>query len=92
MAEIKDILENDEKLSQVTKSVFDSVDTDGSGKIDKKELKTAMIEVSKAAEIPPPSDDQIQAAFNALDVDLSGDIDVVEFKVLVRQLLGALAD
>ena len=92
MAEINDILQDDEKLTQVTKAVFDSVDTNQSGKIDKGELKAAMQQVAAQAEIPPPSDDQVQAAMSALDVDGSGDVDVDEFKTLVRQILEAIRD
>ena len=67
MASIQDILNDEEKLMQVTKAVFDSVDTDGSGEVDKAELKAAMDKVAGDAEIPLPTEEQVQGALTALD-------------------------
>lgn len=90
MANIEDILADDAKLTEVTRAVFQAVDKDGSGQIDRKELKAAMLSVSSEAGIPLPTDDQVDEALKALDSDNSGTIDVNEFKELIRQLLQAL--
>ncbi|OMJ91341.1 hypothetical protein SteCoe_6136 [Stentor coeruleus] len=90
--DIQDILADDDKLTQVTKAVFDAVDADGSGKIDRKELKTAMISVAREANLASPSDEKVDEALNKLDTDGSGNIDVCEFKELIRQLLEALLE
>lgn len=44
-AEIQAILGDEEKLGSVTKAVFDQVDTDGSGFIDRAELRSAIMNI-----------------------------------------------
>lgn len=88
--EIRDILHDDSKLTEVTKAVFDAVDEDHSGHIDKKELKKAMQTVAQEAGIKAPSEEQVNNALVTLDTDGSGTIDVHEFKELIRQLLEAI--
>lgn len=90
MATVEEILADEEKLNAVTKAVFDQVDADGSGQIDKAELKAAMNQVAQEAEIPAPSEEDVEKALKELDTDMSGTIDVNEFKQLVKQLLQAL--
>jgi Ca2+-binding EF-hand superfamily protein len=88
--EIKAILADENRLGQVTKSVFDEVDADHSGKIDKTELKEALTNLSRQANLPIPNDQKIDAAFAALDTDNSGTIEIGEFKVFVKSLLESL--
>lgn len=88
--QIRQILADDEKLSRVTKAVFDVVDEDLSGLIDKTELKQAMINVAKEAGLPHPTDDQVSSALHNLDTDGSGSIDVHELKILISLLLQAI--
>ncbi|OMJ85923.1 hypothetical protein SteCoe_12626 [Stentor coeruleus] len=90
--DIRDILDDDEKLTQVTKAVFDAVDTDKSGEIDKRELKAAMINVAQEAHLEQPSNEKVDEALRKLDTDGSGSIDVHEFKELIKQLLEALLE
>lgn len=92
MAEIDAIINDDEKLMEITKAVFAEVDKDGSGEIDKAELKVAMASVAQQASIEPPSDAQVDEVLKALDTDRSGTIDVNEFKVLIKEVLKALQD
>lgn len=87
---VEQILADEAALNEVTKSVFESVDTDGSGTIDRRELKAAMTDVARMAGMEAPSEASIDQALTALDQDQSGTIDVEEFKVLIRQLLQAL--
>jgi Ca2+-binding EF-hand superfamily protein len=87
---IQAILEDDAKLLQATKAVFDQVDTDGSGQIDRSELKQAMISVANQAGLDLPAEDQIDEAMRQLDRDRSGRLDLNEFKELVRVLLQGL--
>ena len=84
MAEFRAILDDPDKLAEVTKAVFDSVDTDGSGEVDRSELQNAMTMVATQAEIPPPDGEAVTAAMNALDVNQDGKISVDEFKELVK--------
>lgn len=84
------ILADENRLLEVTRAVFEAVDTDGSGQIDRRELKNAMVQVASEARIQPPSEESVDKALAALDADGSGTIDVNEFKELIRQLLTAL--
>lgn len=90
MEEIKEILADEAKLNLVTKAVFDQVDADGSGQIDKHEFKQALHLVAGEAGLPVPTEEQVAAALNGLDADHSGTLSVDEFKNLVRALLEAL--
>lgn len=92
MEEIKAILADEGKLHLVTKAVFDQVDEDGSGQIDKNEFKKAMHLVAGEAGLPLPTEEQVDSALRNLDADNSGTLSVDEFKKLVRALLQALAE
>ena len=89
---IQDILDDDEKLTQVSDAVFDEVDKDKSGLIDVTELGNVMKEVAADAEIPLPTDEQIQGALMALDTNMDGVVSRPEFKVLVEAILRSMVD
>ena len=91
MAEIQEILADREKVMEVTKAVFDEVDTDKSGAIDKNELKEALYKVARDAEMPPPSQSEVDGILKALDTDQNGTISLSEFQVLIYEVLVALA-
>lgn len=88
---IEAILNDRVKLREVTLGVFNQVDTDGSGNIERGELKRAMALVADEAGLPSPSDEQVDAAMNALDTDKSGNLDVGEFQILIEEILKTLA-
>ncbi len=93
MAEaIKEILNNEEKLKQVAKVAFDSVDTDKSGQIDQTELSKVMEQISGDLGVDPPTQDEVKEVLNHLDTDKSGKIDFNEFVVLIRDVLKAMAE
>jgi Ca2+-binding EF-hand superfamily protein len=92
MADIDAILNDDAKLTEITKAVFAEVDKDGSGEIDKAELKVAMATVAREASIEAPSDAQVDEVLKALDTDRSGTVSVEEFKILIKEVLKALKD
>lgn len=89
--EIRAILADPDALRAASDAVFDGIDTDGSGQIDKKELKAALTQVSQAVNLPVPSDAEIQETVNELDTDNSGTISKAEFLPLVRAILEKLA-
>ena len=89
--EILNIIANDEQLSAVTAAVFTQADTDGSGHINRSELKTALVDVANGLNIPPPTEAEIDKAFTALDVNRDGHLSVEEFKVVVKETLEAIA-
>lgn len=89
--EIRAILADPDALRAASDAVFDGIDTDGSGQIDKKELKEALSQVSRDLRLPVPSDEEIQETVAALDTDNSGTISKTEFLPLVRAILEKLA-
>ena len=92
MAEINAIIKDDKKLMEITKTVFDEVNKDCTGEIDKAELWYVMTCIAEQASIEPPKDAQVDEVFKALDTDHSGTIDVKEFKFLMKEVLKALQD
>ena len=70
--------------------VFNSVDKDGSGLIDIKELENVMHSISNDLGLKPPSKREIREVFNMLDSDGSGNITFYEFKFLVKCILESL--
>lgn len=91
MSEIQEILADKEKVMDLTKAVFDEVDTDGSGLIDRDELREALIKVARDAELPPPSESDVNSIVKALDTDGTGTISLTEFQVFIYEVLVALS-
>eukprot|EP00419_Tripos_fusus_P089988 CAMPEP_0172862502 /NCGR_PEP_ID=MMETSP1075-20121228/74430_1 /TAXON_ID=2916 /ORGANISM="Ceratium fusus, Strain PA161109" /LENGTH=97 /DNA_ID=CAMNT_0013710853 /DNA_START=30 /DNA_END=323 /DNA_ORIENTATION=- len=88
MAEQIDAILNDkDALREVALAAFDAVDTDGSGAIDAKELKTVMETVAKDMGADQPSDDDVDEVFKELDTDKTGKINVDQFTILIKQVL-----
>ena len=91
MAEFQAIIDDDAKLTEITKQIFDQVDADGSGQISASEMESAMNMVAEQAGIPKPSQEDCAAAMKELDTDQSGQLSFEEFKSLVVAILPALA-
>ena len=91
MADIEALIKDPARLREVTKAVFDEVDKDHSGQIDKAELNQAMIQVAREAGIDPPTEADVQGVLKALDTDNSGTLNVEEFQVLIVEVLKALS-
>ena len=89
---IKDIINDENKLREIARAAFDSVDTDKSGNIDNKELSKIMEGISKDLGIDPPSDAEVQEVLKHLDTDNSGTIEFNEFVVLIKDVLSSLAE
>ena len=87
---IRAILNDENKLNQVTKAAFDEVDKDRSGKIDKSELDKVIEIVCKDMGAVPPTHEECMEVFNHLDLDKSGKIDFNEFKVLIKDVLQSM--
>jgi len=91
MSDLQEILADKEKLHQLTKEVFDEVDTDHSGQIDRNELREALCKVARDADLPPPTQSDVDGVLKALDSDGSGSINLTEFQVLIYEVLVALS-
>jgi Ca2+-binding EF-hand superfamily protein len=90
--EIRAVLNNDVKLSEVAVAVFQVVDTDNSGQIDKEELGKAINQFAEEFGLSPIDDDSINKVFTSLDTDQSGKLSIDEFKVFVRKTLELLLE
>ena len=89
---IKDIINDEEKLKEVARVGFESVDTDKSGYIDSKELGKVMEDISKDLGVEPPQPDEIKEVLKHRDTDKSGKIEFDEFVVLIKDVLTAMAE
>ena len=89
-ATVKQILASEEKLNDVARAAFDSVNTNKTGEINYSELEAVMIQVSKDLGTKPPTSEDGMEVFNHLDIDKSGKIDFSEFKVLIKDVLNAM--
>ena len=84
---LKAIYENDSKLTEITKPIFDIFDADKSGKIDEKELENAFTQLANNMKQKPPTKDEIKKLLNDIDTDKSGKIDLNEFKSIIKMFL-----
>ena len=89
---IKDILNNEKRLNEVSKVAFDSVDTDRSGQIDESELLKVMKQIANDMGAEPPSKEDVKEVLEHLDTDHSGKIDFNEFKELIKDVLKAMVE
>ena len=90
MVSIKEILSDEQKLKEITKLAFDSVDTDGSGSIDQYELESVLAKISNDMGADPPSKDDVKELLKFLDTDKSGKIEFKEFEVLIKNALESM--
>ena len=90
MDQIKAILNDENKLKQIARVAFESVDTDHSGHIDKNELSKVMQQISGDLGTEPPTNEEVQEVLNHLDTDKSGQIDFNEFITLIKDVLQAM--
>ena len=90
VSSIREILEDSDKIHEVTKIAFDSVDKDGSGSIDQYELESVLAKISNDMGAEPPSKDDIKELLKYLDTDKSGKIEFKEFEVLIKNALESM--
>ncbi len=87
---IKDILNDEKKLNEITKTSFDIVDIDKSGTIDEFELEKILAQISSDMGADPPTREDVKDVLKYLDTDKSGKIDFEEFKVLIKDVLESM--
>jgi hypothetical protein len=87
---IRNILNNDKKLDRIARVAFNSVDKDGSGLIDIRELEVVMKSIASDMGLSPPTKQEIKDVFDILDDDKSGNISIKEFKFLIKCVLESL--
>lgn len=89
---IKKILRDEKKIEIISRIVFSSVDKDGSGLIDQKELTLVLHAIYGDLGLNLPSNKEIRDVFNMLDRNKSGTINLREFKTLIRCFLQYLSE
>ena len=87
---IREILNNEEQLHEITKLAFDSVDIDHSGSIDEHELERVLSQISSDMGAAPPTKEDIKEVLKYLDTDNSGKIEFKEFEVLIKDVLESM--
>ena len=89
-ATLKQILASEEKLNEVVRAAFDSVNTDKSGEITHSQIEAVMTQVSKDLGTQPPSANDVNEVIKHLDTNKDGVISFDEFKVLIKDVLNAM--
>lgn len=87
---VLNILNNEKKFIQVTKTAFEIVDEDKSGSIDMEELGTVMKIIAKDFGSELPTKTEIQEVMKCLDIDKNGTVEFEEFKLFIKEVLCVL--
>ncbi|TNV74509.1 hypothetical protein FGO68_gene15067 [Halteria grandinella] len=88
------ILTNEERFAEITKSIFDAIDTDNSGTLEKDEVMQFIKDLLKGMQfdnVAPteenaPLDDRYRQVFQILDENESGEITLDELGKFLREL------
>ena len=91
-AKMKNQLNDDGYLTNITKKSFETADKNKNGSIDIKELKTCMIEIAQGLGVNIPKDEVVKEEFYRLDKDKNQTIDFQEFKAFVKKNMIILID
>ena len=84
---------NDDKIfNSIAEEAFNTVDTDHSNFIDKKEFKECSLQVAKGFGLDNPSQSAIEEVYSKLDSDHNGTIDFEEFKKYVKEIIYKLLE
>lgn len=90
---LKVILEDDETFNHVCSEVFKTIDVDGSGSLERSEIKNFINNICTEMGMKNnPDDKTIQEVFKELDQDDSDDISVEELKGFLRKLFECQRD
>ncbi|CAG9332129.1 unnamed protein product [Blepharisma stoltei] len=88
MGTIYELLVTGNSLADVTKRLFENVDSDGSGFVDESELRVVLEHVYAEAGLDPPNNEVVHEKFRDLDIDGNGEVSMVELEKYVKELLG----
>ncbi|CAI2379708.1 unnamed protein product [Moneuplotes crassus] len=85
---LKDILTNEERFADINKSVFDAIDTDNSGTLEKEEVEVFVKGLLKGVndENSEESEERHKLVFSVLDENESGEITLDELGKFLREL------
>ena len=86
---LKDILTNEERFADINKSVFDAIDTDNSGTLEKEEVEVFVKSLLKGVSNDDNNEDfeeRHKIVFAVLDENESGEITLDELGKFLREL------
>ena len=90
--EIKKRVLDESVFGPMVDDLFNSVDSDKNGFIDRAELKKLLAEIGQVLEIPPPSDEDVDNELKRLDDNKDGKISKQELRKLVKELVLVFTD
>ena len=89
---IKGIIEDERKLNVLTQIAFKTVDKDGSGMIEQRELEKIMAQICMDMGAEIPSKEDVQEVLDDLDEDGNKTIEVGEFKAFIKDILKGMIE
>ena len=93
MAEIyKQILENEEKLNEITRVAFDNVNTNKSGEIDEEQLHSMINQICSDLSNELPTDKEMAEIFDYLDSKKKGTLSFDDFKILIKDVINSMVE
>lgn len=81
----EEILRDDVKFDKSARSLFQQVDKNQSGFIDRSELRVSITRYCQENGIQEPSEVELGKVFKQIDTSQSGDIDFQEFKNYLKR-------
>lgn len=84
---LESIINSQEKFNDFLTTIFELIDTDRSGQIDKRETNRFLSEVSKALDMEEPDESEIEEFFKMFDKDKSGYISKEELAEPLKGLI-----
>ncbi|CAG9316404.1 unnamed protein product [Blepharisma stoltei] len=88
MASIYELIAEGGRLPEITRKVFNELDTNQSGQIEWDELSEALNRIYAECGLNPPTAEDVERKMKELDTDKSGTISAEELEKYVRELLG----
>jgi hypothetical protein len=84
--ELKDILNNDETFEKACREMFDKIDTNKNGTIEKSEIRDHINDIRKSLGKGEVNEEALEKQFNSHDLDGDGTIDFDEFKPIYKEM------
>ena len=89
---INEIVKDEKLIKKIAKRAFDHVDIDNNGKIDEKELKNILAQISIEMGAEPPTEEDVKEVLQYSDKDISGGIELEEFIDIIKDVLRSLIE
>ena len=91
IAELEEILKDENHLKEIAKATFDAFDLDKSGEIDVKELDVIAKKVCEEQKLKPPTPEAVKSFLDAFDTNKDGKLNLEEFTKFIKLVMeGAL--